>query len=123
MVENEITRSVIGAAIEVHRELGPELLESAYEECLSYELMLRGIEFERQEPVPVVYKERKLECGFRADFFLESRVVVELKVVEEVHPVFQAQLLTYMKLSGARVGLRINFNVTVLKDGISRMIL
>lgn len=123
MVENRITREVIGAAIEVHRELGPGLLESAYEECLAHELDSRGLAFQRQKPFPVVYKQTKLECGYRVDFLVEGRVLVEVKAVDIVHPVFKAQLLTYMKLSGARVGLLINFHVSVLKDGIVRMIL
>jgi GxxExxY protein len=123
MEENRITEAVIGAAIEVHRLLGPGFLESSYEECCAHELTLRGIRFERQKPIPIVYKDVKLDCGFRLDFFIEGKVVVELKAVDEMHPVHEAQLLTYMKLAESRVGLLINFNVLLLKDGIKRMVL
>ena len=119
---NQLTRQIIGAAIEVHRELGPGLLESAYEECLCHELRLRGLAFERQVPLPLVYKGAKLDCGYRIDVLVERRVVVEVKSVECVLPIHEAQLLTYLKLGGWRVGLLINFNVPLLKDGIRRLI-
>ena len=123
MDENSLTREVIGAAIEVHKLLGPGLLESAYEECLARELVLRNIRFERQKPAPVVYKDVKLECGYRMDFLIDGRVVLELKAVEALAPVHEAIVLTYLRLSGCRLGLLINFNVPILKDGIRRFIL
>ena len=119
---NELTQRIIGAAIEVHRQLGPGLLESAYEECFARELQLRGVAFDRQKPIPVVYKGVKLECGYRIDLLVENRVVVELKASEAIAPVHEAVVLTYLKLSGNRVGLLINFHVSVLKDGIRRYI-
>jgi GxxExxY protein len=121
--DSDLTSKIIGAAIEVHRTLGPGLLESAYEECLARELVLRGIKFERQKPVPVVYKDVKLECGYRMDFLVEGRVVVELKAAELIAPVHEAIVLTYLRLSGCALGLLINFNVTVLKDGVRRFIM
>ena len=123
MDENSLTREIIGAAIEVHKLLGPGLLESAYEECLARELVLRNIRFERQKPAPVVYKDVKLECGYRMDFLIDGRVVVELKAVEALAPVHEAIVLTYLRLSGCRLGLLINFNVPILEDGIRRFIL
>jgi GxxExxY protein len=120
---NKITEEIIGAAIEVHRVLGPGLLESAYEECLCHELGLRGISFERQRPLPVEYKEIKLECGYRLDLPVENVAAVELKAVSSIEPVHEAQLLTYLKIGGWKVGLLINFNVPVLKNGIRRRIL
>ena len=120
---NEITHAVIGAAIEVHRQLGPGLLESAYLECLCRELVLRGIPFERERPLPLEYKGIHLECGYRLDLLVAGCVVVEVKSVEALAPVHDAQLLTYLKLGGWRVGLLINFNVAVLKNGIHRKIL
>jgi len=123
MDENSLTREVIGAAIEVHKLLGPGLLESAYEECLARELVLRNIRFERQKPAPVVYKDVKLQCGYRMDFLIDGRVVLELKAVEALAPVHEAIVLTYLRLSGCRLGLLINFNVPILKDGIRRFIL
>ena len=117
---NEITQKIIGCAIQVHKSLGPGLLESAYEECLSYELIKNGLSIKRQQATPVVYKEIKLECGYRIDILVENLVVVELKVVDEFNPVHTAQILTYMKFSNKSLGLLINFNVTVLKDGIRR---
>ena len=120
---NEITETVIGAAIEVHRALGPGLLESAYEECLCYELTLRRVVVERQKPLPVVYKGVKLDCGYRLDLFVAGTVVVEIKAVEAIQPIHEAQLLTYLKIGGWKLGLLINFNVPVLKDGIRRRIL
>jgi GxxExxY protein len=123
MTDNEITREIIGAAIEVHKQLGPGLLESAYEECLAHELQLRNLRVERQQPVPVVYKQTKLECGYRIDLLVEGRIVVELKSVDGLAPIHEAIILTYLRLSGHRLGLLINFNVSVLKDGIRRFIL
>ena len=123
MEMNEITEQIIGAAIEVHRALGPGLLESAYEECLCHELTLRRVAFERQKPLPVEYKGVKLDCGYRLDLFVEGTVVVEIKAVEAIQPIHEAQLLTYLKLGGWKLGLLINFNVPVLKDGIRRRIL
>ena len=122
MTDNDITRNVIGAAIEVHKRLGPGLLESAYEECLVHELQLRNLRIERQVSVPVVYRETKLECGYRIDLLVESRVIVELKSVEGLAPIHEAIILTYLRLSGHRIGLLINFNVSVLKDGVRRFI-
>jgi len=120
---NEITEQIIGAAIEIHRVLGPGLLESAYEEFLSHELKLRGVPFERQRPLPVEYKGIKLECGYRLDLLVEDTVVVEVKAVEAIEPIHEAQLLTYLRIGGWRVGLLMNFNVPVLKTGIRRRVL
>ena len=120
---NEITGQIIGAAIEVHRAVGPGLLESAYEACLCHELTLRRVAFERQKPLPVEYKGVKLDCGYRLDLFVEGTVVVEIKAVETIQPIHEAQLLTYLKLGGWKLGLLINFNVPALKDGIRRRIL
>ena len=118
-----LTDRVIGLAIEVHKGLGPGLLESAYEECLCYELTSASIEFQRQVPLPVVYKEVRLECGYRLDIVVEGRLILELKTVEKILPVHEAQLLTYLKLAEIRTGLLLNFNNAVLKDGIRRMVL
>jgi GxxExxY protein len=107
----------------VHRALGPGLLESAYEECLCHELTLRRLAFERQKPLPVEYKGTKLDCGYRLDLLVEALVVVEIKAVEVIQPIHEAQLLTYLKLGGWKLGLLINFNVPFLKDGIRRRIL
>jgi GxxExxY protein len=120
METNDITSVIIGCAIEVHKALGPGLLESAYEECLAYELHQAGLSINRQHPTPVVYKEVKLDCGYRIDLLVENRVVVELKVADEFNPVHEAQILTYMKFSKKSIGLLINFNVTMLKNGIRR---
>ena len=121
MTDNEITHEIIDGAIEVHRLLGPGLLESAYEECLAKELTLRKSIVERQKPVPVVYKDVKLECGYRIHLLVESRVVVELKSIESFAA--EAIILTYLRLCGRRLGLLINFNVNVLSDGIKRYII
>jgi GxxExxY protein len=118
---NELTERVIGACIEIHRALGPGLLESAYEECLCYELSRAGIKFDRQKPLPVHYKEVNLECGYRLDLVVEDKLIVELKSVDEIAPIHEAQLLTYLKLSSLTLGLLINFNVPVLKAGIKRI--
>jgi GxxExxY protein len=118
---NALTEQVIGAAIEVHRELGPGLLESTYEAALAYELTLRGISFERQKAQPVQYKGLLIEAGYRIDILVDGKVVLELKSVESVLPIHEAQLITYLKLSGCRVGLLINFNVALLKQGLTRL--
>lgn len=117
---NKLTEKIIGAAIEVHRHLGPGLLESTYEACLLYELEQRGLRVERQKSLPVVYKEVQLEQGYRIDLLVENAVVVELKTVEGIAAVHEAQILSYLKLSGCQVGLLLNFNVKLLKDGIHR---
>jgi GxxExxY protein len=122
VTDNEITHAIIGAAIEVHKRLGPGLLESAYEECLLHELRTRNLSVERQKGLPVIYKEVKLDCGYRLDLLVESKVVVELKSVENLAPIHEAIILTYLRLSGQKIGLLINFNVTVLKDGVRRFI-
>ena len=122
MTDNEITHDIIGAAIEVHRLLGPGLLESAYEECLCHELSVRGLPFERQKPIPVVYKDAKLDCGYRMDLLVANRIVVELKSIDALAPIHEAILLTYLRLSNCRLGLLINFNVLVLKDGVRRLV-
>jgi GxxExxY protein len=118
---NDLTREVIGAAIEVHKALGPGLLESAYEECLCHELKLRGIQFERQVELPIEYKGTKLNCGYRMDIVANDQLILELKSCEALHPIYEAQLLTYLKLTHRKVGLLINFNVPVLKEGIKRL--
>ncbi|MBZ4660707.1 MAG: GxxExxY protein [Desulfacinum sp.] len=123
MEVNEITSAIIGAAIEVHRHLGPGLLESTYEECLAHELSLRGISFRRQHPLPLAYKGRTLDCGYRLDFLVEDQVIVELKACEKIEPIHKAQVLTYLRLTGCPVGLLINFHTAVLKDGIHRIVL
>jgi GxxExxY protein len=122
MQYEDLTKIIIGCAIEVHKELGPGLLESAYEECLAYELSKAGLKVERQKPVPVVYKEIKLECGYRIDILVEDKIILELKTVDEFNPVHEAQILTYLKFSEKKLGLLINFNVLRLKDGIKRYI-
>jgi len=119
----ELTEKIIGAAIEVHRTVGPGLLESAYEECLAHEMKLRGLNYERQVPLPVAYKGVKLDCGYRLDFLVEKAVVLELKTVDTLQPIHEAQVLTYLKLGGWTVGLLVNFNVPVLKNGIKRVVL
>ena len=118
---NDLTREVIGAAIEVHKALGPGLLESAYEECLCHELKLRGIQFERQVELPIEYKGTKMNCGYRMDIVADDQLILELKSCEALHPIYEAQLLTYLRLTSAKVGLLINFNVPVLKEGIKRL--
>jgi GxxExxY protein len=120
---NQITEGIIGAAIEVHRTIGPGLLESAYEECLCRELSLRQIGFRRQVPLPIRYKDVLLDCGYRLDLLVMEQVVVELKSIEKIEPLHEAQLLSYLKLSRYKIGLLINFNVPLLKDGIIRRIL
>ncbi|MBZ5650949.1 MAG: GxxExxY protein [Acidobacteriia bacterium] len=117
------TSPIIGAAIEVHRNLGPGLLESAYEECLCHELHLRGLDCKRQVPLPLLYKGLKLDCGYKIDLIVQDEVVLELKAVERLLPIHEAQLVTYLKLTGKRVGLLINFNVPLLTQGIIRRVL
>jgi GxxExxY protein len=121
--KDQLTEKIIGLAIEVHRGLGPGLLESAYEECLCYELGESGMSFKRQVPLPVVYKSVKLDCGYRMDIVVDNRLVLELKTIEKILPIHEAQLLTYLKLGRLRTGLLLNFNTPVLKDGIRRLVL
>lgn len=119
----ELTATIIGAAIEVHRTIGPGLLESAYEECLSPEMRIQGLKFQRQPPLPVVYKGVTLDCGYRLDFVVEKAVVLELKAISVIEPIHEAQLLTYLKLGGWSVGRLMNFNEPVLRHGIKRIVL
>ena len=119
---NKITESIIGAAIEVHRALGPGLLESAYEACLSFELAGQELKIEQQKPLPVVYKSVKLDCAYRLDILVDGHVIIEIKAVDKLAPIHKAQLLSYLKLSGCKVGLLINFNATILSDGIVRVV-
>ena len=123
LIHEELTKKIIGAAIEVHRALGPGLMESVYEECLCHELHLRGLKFQRQLSIPVTYKGVKLDCGYQLDLLVEDTVILELKCAERIMPVHEAQLLTYMKLLNKPVGFVINFNVPVLKQGIVRRVL
>jgi GxxExxY protein len=118
-----LTSRVIGLAMEVHRALGPGLLESAYEECLCFELTSHGIPFGRQIPLPVIYKSVHLDCAYRMDLVIHNMLVVELKTIERILPVHEAQLLTYLRLSGITTGLILNFHMPVLKDGIKRLVL
>ena len=122
MRENELSEIIIGCAINVHKELGPGLLESAYEECLFFELAKTGLMVEKQKPLPLIYREVKLECGYRIDLMLERKVIVEIKSVETLNDIHLAQVLTYLKLSGCKLGLLINFNVLKVKDGIKRVV-
>jgi GxxExxY protein len=123
LLEGGLTDRIIGAAIEVHKALGPGLLESVYEPCLCHELQLRGLRFDRQVEIPAEYKGVKLDCGYRLDILVEGKVIVEVKSVEALLPIHEAQLLTYLHLAGKRVGLLINFNTPVLKKGIIRRVL
>ena len=120
---DKLSTRVIGCAIEVHRELGPGLLESTYEPCFAHELTLNGILFKLQHPQPVEYKGVRLDCGYRVDLLIEDDLIVELKSVERIKGIHEAQLLTYMKLAGVKTGLLMNFNVTKLKSGIKRFVL
>ncbi|WP_339894529.1 GxxExxY protein [uncultured Algibacter sp.] len=122
MTENEIATKIIGCAIDVHKVLGPGLLERAYQECLYYKLKKVGLKVEKEKPMPLVFEEVKLECGYRIDLLVENKVVIELKSVEALNDVHLAQTLTYMKLGKYKLGLLINFNVTLLKQGIKRVI-
>ena len=119
---NKLSSMIIGAAIEVHKTLGPGLLESIYEECLCYELILRGLRFERQKPLPIMYKNKKLDCGYRLDIVVEDIIILELKSCENIERIHKAQLLTYLKLSGLHLGLILNFNVPLMRDGIVRIV-
>src|SRR3954465_14175352 len=123
LIQEQLTEQIIGAAIEVHRELGPGLLESAYEQCFCHELYLGGLDFQCQLNLPVMYKGLKLDCGYRLDVIVNDSVVIELKSVEQILPIHKAQLMTYLRLSGKKVGFLINFNVAVLKNGIIRRVL
>ena len=120
---NLLSNKIIGAAIEVHKTLGPGLLESVYEECLCYELSLRNINYTRQIPLPVVYKGVRLDCGYRMDVVVEDLVIVEIKSIEKLRPIDEAQLITHLKLRNTWLGLLINFNVPVLRDGIKRLVM
>ncbi len=122
MHENEISERIIGCAIEVHKALGPGLLESVYQECLASDFKAQGLRFEKQKPVPLVYREVKLDCGYRIDFLVEDKVVVELKAVEAVLPVMYAQVLTYTRLLDKRLGLLINFHTEQLTKGVGRVV-
>ena len=119
---NKLSSKIIGAAIEVHKVLGPGLLESAYEKCLCHELHLRELTFDNQKPLPIVYKDKKLDCGYQMDLVVEDVIILELKSCEKIAPIHKAQLLTYLKLSGLKRGLLLNFNVPVMRDGIARMV-
>jgi len=122
MTGNEISNIVIGLAIEVHKSLGPGLLESAYKECLYYKIMRSGLNVEKEKPMPLIFEEVKLDCGYRIDILVENKVVIEIKSVEALNDVHLAQTLTYMKLGNFKLGLLINFNVVLLKDGIRRVV-
>ena len=120
---DKLSNNVIGCAIEVHRELGPGLLESSYEQCLARELSIADISFEIQTPLPVIYKGLRLDCGYRVDLLVEKQLIIELKMVDKLLPIHEAQILTYMKLAKISIGLLINFNEELLKDGIKRFVL
>ena len=122
MHENELSEIVIGCAIKVHKKLGPGLLESAYEECLCYEIKKTGLKVEKQKTLPLVYEEVKLDCGYRIDLLVDNKLIVELKAVDALNDVYLAQVLTYLRLSNCKLGLLINFNVGKLKDGIRRIV-
>ncbi len=122
MIHEHVTEQIIGGAIEVHRALGPGLLESTYEACLAFELAKRDMQIEEQRAIPVVYQSVKLECGYRIDILVNKKVIVEIKAVETILPIHKAQLLTYLRLSGCSVGLLLNFNVKVLKEGLRRLV-
>jgi GxxExxY protein len=122
MDENELSNVIIGSALRVHRKLGPGVLESAYQECLFYELVKSGLFVEKQKALPLVYDEVKLECGYRIDLFVEKKVIVEIKSMDALAAIHGSQVLTYLRLSGCHLGLLINFNVVLLKDGIKRIV-
>ena len=122
MDTNELSNRIIGTAIEVHKVLGPSLLESAYEECLCHELHMQKLSLERQKPLPVQYKSIKLDCGYKLDMVVENSIVLELKSCERIKPIHKAQLLTYLKLTGVTLGLLLNFNAVVMRNGIVRMV-
>jgi GxxExxY protein len=119
---DQITHRIIGAAIEVHKILGPGLLESAYEACLAYELRQLGYKIEQQKPLPVIYKDVKLDCGYRLDLVVEDAVIIEIKAIEQIAPIHDAQLISYLRLADKRVGLLINFHVQLLKNGVKRIV-
>ncbi len=123
LIHEKLTETIIAAAIEVHRELGIGLLESTYEQCLCRELSLRGLAVQCQVALQVIFKGEKIDCGYRIDILVENSVIIEVKSVDKFHPIHEAQLMTYLKLSGKRVGLLINFNVMLLKDGLKRRVL
>ncbi len=122
MNENELSNAIIGVAIKVHQSLGPGLLESAYKECLYYKLIKSAISVEKEKPMPLIFEEVRLECGYRMDLLVEQKVVIEIKSVDALNDVHTAQILTYMKLGGYKLGLLINFNVILLKDGVKRIV-
>lgn len=122
MNENEITEKIIGCAIKVHRNLGPGLLESAYQECLFYELKKEGLKVEKEKPLPLIYEEVKLDCGYRMDLFVEDKIIVEIKSIEALNDIHLAQVLTYLKINNSKIGLLINFNVLQLVKGLKRVI-
>jgi len=121
--EKELTERIIGSAIEVHKQLGPGLLESVYQACLAREFSIRGIPFEQEKSIPIQYKGLQLECGYRLDFLVDGKVIVELKALDELTDSHKAQILTYLRVTGCKVGLLINFNAAMLKDGIKRLVL
>ena len=122
MTENELSNIVIGEAIKVHSQLGPGLLESVYHECLFYKLLKTGMIIERQKPIPLIFEEVRLECGFRCDILVENKLIIEIKAVEALNDIHLAQVLTYLKLTNVKLGLLMNFNVLKLKDGIKRVV-
>jgi GxxExxY protein len=122
MTENEISKIVFDAALKVHQSLGPGLLESAYEECLFYELKKTGLKVVKQKPLPLIYEEVKLEIGYRVDLYIENKVIIEIKSVDAINDIHLAQILTYLKLSDCKLGMLINFNVSLIKNGIKRMV-
>jgi GxxExxY protein len=121
-IENDLATEVIGSAITVHKTLGPGLLESAYKECLFYELVSKGLYVEKERPLPLIYKEIRMDCGYRLDLLVENKIIVEVKSVEALNDVHLAQVLTYLKVSGCKLGLLMNFNVLKVKDGLRRVI-
>ncbi len=121
-IENSLATKIIGFAIKVHKELGPGLLESVYKECLAYELNKNGLFVEKEKPLPIIYDDVKLDCGYRLDILVANKVIIEVKSVKEMNDIYLAQLLTYLKLSDCKLGLLINFNVLLLKDGLKRVI-
>ena len=123
LTENEIAKIVFESGLQIHKTLGPGLLESAYEECLYFDLVNAGLEVEKQKSLPLIYKEIKLDAGYRVDFLIENKVIIEIKSIETLHPIHTAQVLTYLKLSNCKLALLINFNVLLFKDGVKRIIL
>ena len=123
LTENEIAKIVFESGLQIHKTLGPGLLKSAYEECLYFDLVNAGLEVEKQKSLPLIYKEIKLDAGYRVDFLIENKVIIEIKSIEALHPIHTAQVLTYLKLSNCKLALLINFNVLLFKDGVKRIIL